>query len=740
MRFIYMMVLLSYRVGIFLFFIGISSIGYCSYGKRSALYFIQNTGQLDEDIKFYEKQKKYMTFFTKKGIYLIRSQITTGKQETPVHQNSQSSIHTTQSSVIKLLPLNTSKNLEILAGDMMEGKINYLIGRDPKNWKTDIPAYKAVVYREAYKNVDIKFYGNNQQMEYDVIIKPGGDLSRVRFAYRGIKDLEITDEGNLKVILDEGNLIQKRPYIYQEINGERCEIQGGFTVYRSEQTAEGRGTEPEIRDVKSGMRNPECKTRNPEYFAYGFHIESYDKRYPLTIDPELVYSACFGGNSSDWGHGIAVDGSGNVYITGETRSHNFPVISAMHKKKAGNAESSDIFITKLNASGDMVYSTYLGGNGDDISNGIAVDSSGNIYVTGYTKSSDFPIHSALYKNKNGKSDAFISKLQASGNTLIYSTYLGGSNSDWGRGIATDNSGNAYITGWTYSHDFPTVAAVFGNKSGGYQDAFVTKIASSGEKLLYSVYLGGSGHDSGNGIAVDNEGNACITGYTNSNDFPAVSASYEKYAGGYHDAFVAKLTASGSGLAFSTYLGGSEDDTGYGIAADAFGNTYVTGLTWSNNFPTVSPVLKNNAGNNDIFVTKLNTAGSVVYATYAGGSAYDGGYGITVDTLGYAYITGVTHSDDFPVTSPFLGAYAGDGDAFVMKLSPQGRKLIYSAYLGGSRNDTGYDIAVDTAGNAYITGKTWSNNFPVSSDIFKNNAEDYDVFITKVIVMKMEEKE
>lgn len=616
-------------------------------------------------------------------------------------------------SIIKVTPLGTHKNFDIIAEYTEQGKVNYLIGNDPKKWKTNIPVFKTIVYKELYKNVDMRFYGNSRQMEYDVIIKPGGNPARVRFSCRGIKNLAVTEKGDMEMHLKDGRLLQKKPYIYQEIEGKRVEREGAFRVQRAK-----------------------YKTPNPKQCIYGFQVASYDKRYPLVIDPVFVYSTYLGGNNSDGGHGIAVDAQGNAYVIGETRSHDFPSISAIFRNKAGDTKTSDIFITKLDASGQIVYSTYLGGSDDDIGKGIAVDTSENVCITGGTNSTDFPLSSAIQNNKGGETDAFITKINASGDNLLYSTYLGGDNSDCGQAVALDKTGNAYITGWTYSHNYPVIHAGFGNKAAGARDAFITKINASGNTLIYSLYLGGANHDIGNGIAVDNSGNAYITGSTNSIDFPTASALLRSYAGGYHDAFITKIHASGNKLLYSTYLGGNNDDVGYNIAVDTSGNAYSTGMTWSTNFPTVSPLYKTIAGNNDAFITKLDASGKeVLYSTYLGGSTYDGGYGIAVDYSGNAYITGVTQSHDFPTTSTTHRKVAGDDDAFMTKLDTTGSKIMYSICPGGDNNDVGCGIAVDPSGNAYITGKTWSDNFPVSSAIYRNKAGDCDAFITKITTGK-----
>ncbi|WKZ15777.1 MAG: SBBP repeat-containing protein [Candidatus Jettenia caeni] len=778
-----------------------------NYGKLP-FCFIQNKGQVNGSIKFYEKQKGYSIFFTKRGIYVSfasnhrlreekqetegRSHLlkTTGSGEAhdknpsvstkspfaftkspffnkPTHtlfsnkspqspfsktfthfspfskrgprgitqgnipQNSQEEAQTNNPCLkietIKLIPLGANKHLEIIPEGLQETKVNYLIGTNPEDWKTNIPTYQAIVYKDMYQDIDMRFYGNNRQLEYDIIIKPGANPSRIKFAYRGIENLRINKEGDLEIYLKNGKMAQKKPYIYQEINGKRVEVKGGFAIS---------GLAFGVQNTRHTIRDTKHETQNTGHFVYGFRVASYDKRYPLTIDPALVYSTYLGGNNSDEGYKIAVDSLGNAYITGETRSDTFPAISALYKNKIGDARFSDVFVTKLNASGTrIVYSTYLGGNSDDIGNGIAVDSSGNVSVTGFTNSTNFPTVMALYKNKEGESDAFITKINASGDNLVYSTYLGGSSSDWGRGIAVDTFGNAYITGWTYSNNFPTVSTIMGSKTAGYQDAFITKINPSGSELMYSLYLGGNNYDTGNGIAVDTFGNAYVTGYTNSTNFPIVSAIHKSYAGGYHDAFITKINPSGNKLVYSTYLGGSGDDIGYEVAVDVSGNAYITGLTWSNNFPTTLPLYKNIAGNNDVFITKLNTAGTVIYSTYLGGSMYESGHGIAADISGNAYITGVTRSDDFPVTSALYERGAGNNDAFIVKLNAAGNKLLYSLYLGGDNEDAGYGVAVDTEGNAYVAGRTESDNFPVISAVYGNKTGDHDAFITKIALMK-----
>jgi hypothetical protein len=384
----------------------------------------------------------------------------------------------------------------------------------------------------------------------------------------------------------------------------------------------------------------------------------------------------------------------------------------------------------------LSYSTYLGGSGHDYPAGTAVDAAGNAYVTGATVSTDFPtahpLQSSYGGGNNFDGDAFVAKLNAAGSALVYSTYLGGSSLEWeGLGaIAVDAAGNAYVTGGTDSTDFPTAHPLQPAKGAGH-DAFVAKLNAAGSALVYSTFLGGSSDDYGTSIAVDAAGNAYVTGHTDSTNFPTAHPLQPTY-GGAGDAFVAKLSAAGSALVYSTYLGGSGVEYGYGIAADAAGNAYVTGETASTNFPTAHSLQPAYGGSWDAYVAKLNAAGSaLVYASYLGGSDGDGGQGIAVDAAGNAYVTGVTNSTDFPTLDPLQPTYGGGGDAYVAELNAAGSALVYATYLGGSGLDGGWGIAVDAAGNAYITGLTDSTDFPTAHPLQPAKGAGHDAFVAKL---------
>jgi hypothetical protein len=470
--------------------------------------------------------------------------------------------------------------------------------------------------------------------------------------------------------------------------------------------------------------------------SIGFALGHYDVRYPLTIDPTLEYSTYLGGITADYGLGIAVDSAGNAYVTGYTTSDDFPTAHPLD----GTRGSNDAFVAKLTADGrTLVYSTYLGGSGSEYGQSIAVDSAGNAYVTGSTASDDFPTANALQSTYEGADasgyggDAFVAKLTADGSGLVYSTYLGGSGGDYGQSIAVDSASQAHVTGGTRSFDFPTVNPLQATYGSGLRDAFVAKLTADGRGLIYSTYLGGMSEDGGTGITVDSEGYAYVTGSAESGDFPTAYPLQATYAGGGTnggDAFVAKLRVDGSGLIYSTYLGSKFDDSGSDIAVDSAGNAYITGSTFGNDFPIARPLQGTSGGSDDAFVAKLNASGSaLVYSTYLGGRSQDHGRGIAVDSAGNAYVTGETASDDFPTAHPLHGTRGGD-DAFVAKLTADGRALVYSTYLGGSGYDYGQSIAVDSAGNAYVTGYTYADDFPIARPL-QGTSGGSDVFVAKI---------
>jgi hypothetical protein len=586
--------------------------------------------------------------------------------------------------------------------DELATKSNYLIGDDPSQWHTNISNYGKVQYENVYSGIDLVYYGNLGRLEYDFVVAAGADPGAIRMSIQGAKSIALDAQGNLVVHTSGEDLVQQAPVVYQNVGGGRRAVAGQFVLEGNNQI--------------------------------GFLLGAYDSSRPLIIDPVLSYSTYLGGSGEDSAQAIAVDGSGNAYITGTTTSANFPTTAGFLQSSFGGA--SDAFVAKLNASGTgLIYCTYLGGTFDDTGSAIAVDSAGNAYLTGVTSSANFPttpnaVQSAFNPSSLGM--AFVTQLNASGSALLYSTYLGstgfGGVVDWGHGIAVDASGGVYVAGTTSSTDFITTPGAFQPTSPllfspGLDNAFVAKIDPSqvgSASLVYSTYLNGpngTGESWGDGIAVNASGNAYVTGGTYSSDFPTTASAFQRiYGGGGEDAFLTELNGNGSALVYSTFLGGAGTDFGEGIALDAAGNAYVTGTTQSANFPTTSDAYQNTYGGLiDAFVTKLNPSGStLVYSTFLGGSNTDEALGIAVDAAGNAYVAGDTVSANLPTTPGALQPTKGGGyDAFFTKLNGSGSALVYSSYLGGSSDDFGNGIAVDAAGNAYVCGETASANLPTT---------------------------
>jgi hypothetical protein len=580
----------------------------------------------------------------------------------------------------------------------LPGVVNEFAGGDRSRWRTNVPTFARLSARDVYPGIELAYHGRQGVLEYDFLLAPGADPAAVALRFRGHRGMRLDRAGDLLLSLPGGVLRQHRPVAYQLFGGERRRVAARFSLHA--------------------------------HHLVGFALGRYDHSRPLVIDPSVPYSTYLGANSDDSGLGIAVDSSGNVYLTGSTLSTNFQTANPFQLVSGGG---TDAFVVKLNAAGSaLVYSSYLGGGGEDIGRSIAVNSLGSAYLSGSTFSTNFPTANAVQTTYGGNGDAFVARLNAAGSALTYSSYVGGSGDDSSRSIGIDSSGNAYLTGRTSSTDFPTANAIQTTKQGTF-DAFVTKLNAAGNAYVYSTYLGGSAEDQGYAIAVDPSGNSYLTGLAFSADFPTVNPIQATY-GGSGDAFVTKLNAAGSAIDYSTFLGGNDAETGNGIAVDSTGAAYLTGFTNSADFPTANPVQAASGGSTDAFVTKLNAAGSaLVYSSYLGGNGLaDTGLAIAVGSSGNAYLTGKTDSSDFPVVTPFQPSNGGGPtDAFVVQLNAAGSAFTYSSYLGGGDGDIGRAIAVDASGNAYVTGETGSTNFPTTSAFQSAKGSGDDAFVIKV---------
>ncbi|HXL81074.1 MAG TPA: SBBP repeat-containing protein [Pyrinomonadaceae bacterium] len=617
----------------------------------------------------------------------------------------------TSSSLLGLKLQGANPQAKAIGVDQLSGHRNYFIGNDPSKWHTDVPTFRAVRYEEIYPGISLTYYGNQQQLEYDFAIASGANPQTIRLTFDSEVRPRISAEGDLVLRSSGGEVRQRKPVVYQEIEGQRHFVEGHFVLFSKQQA--------------------------------GFEVGQYDLTKELIIDPTLVYSTYLGGSGDDLGSSIAVDSNNNIYIAGTTSSTNFPLHGAAFGVNAGLA---DIFVTKIDAAGaNIVYSTYIGGSGQDRGDGLAIDANGNAYLVGRVDSSstNFPATPGSFapSYRGGDFDGVVFKLNAQGNALVYSGFLGGEENDSTEGVVVDPAGNAYVTGGTKSTGFPTTVSAYQGTRAGDTDAYLTKINSTGSALLYSTYLGGSGTDRGSGIAIDSNGNAYIAGFTSSSDFPTESA-FQNGFGGSFDAFVAKFDTNSSGinsLVFCSYLGGTGDDKAYGIAIDGGGNNvYVSGQTSSNNFPLLAPAQPGFGGSFDAFAAKISTNGTKIYATYLGGTGDDRGSGIAVNSAGAAYVTGFTSSTNFPTVTPVQLSNGGGFDAFVAKLNPAGNTFLYSTYLGGGANEsntaTGTStnpIALDSLSNAYITGFTLSANFPTAAPLQPANAGGQDSFVVKI---------
>ncbi|MCI0337036.1 MAG: SBBP repeat-containing protein [Acidobacteria bacterium] len=674
------------------------------------LSFEENRGQADGSVRFFSRGPGYKFYLTRKEMLL----------ELPDAKSAmRNEIDKPSRSTLALRPVGSKSDSQIEGLNMLAGKSNYFIGNNPREWRTDIPHYSHVRYREVYSGIDLIYYGNRRQLEYDFVLAPQADPGQIKIAFEGAKQIQSDEHGNLLVDIEDRRLLMRKPFIYQEVDGARRAIKGSYLV-----------------DERSQIR---------------FQIGDYNPDYRLVIDPVLDFSTYLGGIGTDIGYGIAVDQSGNIYVTGQTSSPDFPVKNPFNSMING---ATDAFVIKLNPSGTaLIFSTYIGGrNPGDRGWAIAVDKAGNVYFTGETNSLNFPLVNPVQPTFRGNGDAFVAKLNIEGDVLLYSTYLGGLFFDSAYSITLDRFDNAYITGRTDSNNFPVKNALQAQLR-GQRDAFVAKLNPDGA-LVYATYLGGEPattggleEESGYGIALDVLQNIYVTGLTTSPNFPTINA-YQPSFGGVEDAFITKINEAGTAIIYSTYLGGSRVDNARDIAVDTFGNAYVTGFTVSLDFPQVNPLQPGYGGNIDGFVSKLSASGdSLVYSTYLGGDGAENNglllenitsCAIEVDNFGCAYVTGKTESSNFPLIGAIQTTLQGNHDAFISKIDPSGSGLIYSTYLGSSfTGDTGFEerglaIKVDNFGTAYITGQVLASGFPTAQPLQSSYGGGLsDAFIAKI---------
>lgn len=710
------------------------------------LRFEANRGQTDAQVRFLARGLRQQVFLTPHSAVMAVQNVAAEKRQPGVPSlNDRPAKATT--TVVGMNLVNANPAVRVIEMEELPGRSHYLIGNDPQQWRTNITNYARVKHEAVYPGIDLVWYGNEQQLEYDFRLAPGADPRQIALSFTGADAIRLDAGGDLILSTSAGEVRQRKPVIYQESGGNRRLIAGQYTIRNS---------------------------------TIAFDIAAYDPALPLVIDPIILYSTFLGGTQDnyfgglyigDFASDVAVDAAGNACVTGYSHGADFPTEKPL---QAARKAAPDAVVFKLNPAGNtLVYATYLGGNSFDTAGGIAVDNTGNVYLTGATESADFPTVRPLQgtiRKGAGFGDAFIAKLNTDGSALVYSTFFGGSGAETGSSIAVDAEGNAYVTGATFgSTDLPLEKPFQASYGGGTcdfdgfplpcPDAFVAKLNPAGSALLYSTYLGGNQYEISTGLAVDAQGQVTIAGGTSSANFPTRNAIKSTLTGGgcndfsCADAFVTKLTADGSALVFSTYLGGAQPiigkqtaiDLAMGVAADNSGNSYITGLTLSSDFPLRSALRTTNV-NVDAFVTKFDPAGALVYSTFLGGSGVENAYHLPIslysligdgfnhciaaDAAGNAYVTGYTSSNDFPVKEAAQDKMRGRDDAFVTKLGPTGA-LVWSTYLGGDSPDDAFGIAADAAGNAYVVGVTNSANFPVVNPRQATLRGYGDIFVTKL---------
>lgn len=691
--------------------------------RNGPLAFTENRGQWSDSILFRTSGGGATTWFSRNAIYHQFVRVTgrlagsldpaASFQASPITDclrslvdDQSGGLPKTEMLLVKKTLLGTSESEHMVGNQRMEYRCNYFLGSDKSRWQTDVPNYAEIEVKNIYPGVDLRFYGNARQMEYDFLVTPGADYHQISFRYENVKLLQVDQQGRLVVGTDWGTVSEQAPAVYQESGGSRIPVGSKYSL------------------APDGTVSFEVN-------------RDYDPSLPLTIDPVLVYSTYLGGSANDWGLGIDVDNAGSAYVCGSTASADFPVLNPSQGSFGG---FWDAYVAKFSLDGSsLVFATYIGGSGSDAGMRIAVDAAGCPYLTGETWSPDFPTQNAYDESFSGGTDAYVVKLSSAGNTMIYSTFLGGSDpgnsvEEIGYGITVDEAGSAYVVGRTNSTDFPKVNA-FDSGLGGTRDAFVSKFSPTGNALEYSTYLGGSKTETAFGVAVDDSGHATVIGRTECADFP-IKAALDSTLNGTSDIFVSELSVAGDSLIFSTFLGGSGDDYGWSIALDSSGSAYLAGTTSSVDFPTKSAFDSTyNGGDMDIFVSKLAPHGSsLLYSTYLGGSSTDWDLDpncIDVDAVGCAYVAAQTTSYDFPTQRPYQAEYnGGPYDAVITKLSPTGNALVYSSYLGSSGDDAATGCALDAAGCLYVVGLTNSNEFPTKG-AYDSTISAYDAFITKL---------
>lgn len=657
------------------------------------LRFVANAGQVDPRVMFYARASGFTLWVTAEGMVFDVVRAEANKTAPAGGASPGPAKEAMKREVVGLSFPGAVKRPEVEALEEAECRVNFIRGLDRQHWKTGVPTFQSVMYRGIYEGIDLKVYGIGRQVEYDWIVRPGADPGHICLQYAGVRGTRIDDKGDLRIETAHGELIHRRPSSYQEFEGRRVAV---ASAYR-----------------KTGED------------TYGFEVGSYDRSRPLVIDPVVVvYGGFLGGASDDFLNGAAVDCDGQAYLAGITLSSDFPLENACRV----DPKDTEIFLVRIDttrvAGDNLIYATYLGGSGQEFGGWIAAGDDGNVYITGWTDSPDFPVLNGCQSILRGDADAFLIRIDTNRKgieSLIYATYFGGTGSDLGYAVAVDGGENAYIVGSTGSPDlaelYERFRSGFQPQPNGGQDAFLVQLDTrldGSESLVYATHLGGSQDESGLGVAVSSRGLTFVTGSTFSLDFPVLNGCQPELKGAC-DAFLACLDTAKKGkegLVYATFFGGEKAETGYGVAVDDRCGAVLVGDTESRDFPVLNGCQAASRGGVDVFAARIDTARSgsegLVYSTYLGGSGMEACSAVALDSDKQVHVTGQTASSDFPVHDGYQTGLEGESDAFVATLDTGlsgAASLVFSTFLGGGGREYGSAVAAGSTGTVYVAGVT-----------------------------------
>ena len=689
-----------------------------------SLAFTANHGQWDSRALYQAKAPSATVWFTTDGVYyqFTRRGSTAvpasgASPQMPVNPKDCDS--TIETMVLKVTFVGANSNPVVVAEGITDYHCNYFIGNDQSKWCTDVPNYSAIVYKNIYDGIDLKFFGNGRQLEYDFIIQPGADPSQIAVQYDGAEHLAVSPYGDLEITTKWGKVIEQAPFVYQVINGQRLPL-------------------PAVYVLKGESR-------------FGFELlGGYQKELALVIDPVVLFSTYLGGSgAADYSFDVSVNSSNQVVVCGSTTSSDFPTVNAYD----ATISSTDIFVTKFNSSGtSLAFSTFIGGSGVDVASAVsvAVESKAGVVLTGYTASTNFPTASATDASANGGGDAFLVRLAPTGNSILFSTYLGGSAEDRGRELVvqcntpclpSSQNFNVWVCGRTYSNNLPAVNASQTTLSGTF-DAFVARYANGflGTTLSFLTYYGGTGGDEANAVTVSGSPvRVYIGGYTSSSDLPGLNGYDITYASS-GDAFLTGLDIDGSGdvyPAISTYVGGSGQESIYALNSPLAGVVYVSGTTSSTGLGTLGAYdishTTQSPGDINAFAAKFSNSGDALDAfTYFGTGYTNMGGDIAWDKYGNVFITGMT-TGTVPLRDPWDSdrGTAPTFEAYVAGFSSTLSSLYFSTYLGGTDDERGYGLTANSDSCILATGETTSSNFPTVSPYDGSRSGTQDAYVTKI---------